>query len=215
MMNMMDSRIGHIAVEGLPGSGHNRLVLLIAERFEFHSELESNWFDIFAPPTKGESLFAEHLRRLVWRFEHQRSLIKTDMFRQRIVTDYVFDTHRLWGESVLEDSDRVLYQHIAEIISPPAVTPDLVVYLQCEPANLLRVLYKQKKSVDSRSLDSLVDSYNRFFFEYEKSPALIVRVDPNSLWESAAQVDELLQRIADHKGGKQYIMSRDTQLLDD
>ncbi len=215
MIPAMDTDIGHIAVEGLPGSGHNRLVLLIAEQFEFHSELESNWFDIFSPQTSSESAFSEHLRRLVWRFEHQRSLIKTDMFRQRIVTDYIFDTHRLWGQAVLEDSDRVLYQHIAEIISPPAVTPDLVVYLQCETAALARVLHREKKSVDNRSLTELVDGYNRFFFEYEQSPALIVRVDPNSLWESPAQVDELLQRIADHKGGKQYIMSRDTQLLDD
>ena len=78
----MNEDFKHIAVEGLPGSGHNRLALIIAEQFEYHPELESNWFDPFSTDGPAESALSEHLRRLVWRFEHQKSLIKTDMFRQ-------------------------------------------------------------------------------------------------------------------------------------
>ncbi len=212
---MMNPDFRHVAVEGLPGSGHNRLAMLIAEEFEYYPELESNWFDPFSADSAGESPLSEHLRRLVWRFEHQKSLIKTDMFRQRIVTDYIFDTHRLWGEAILEHSERILYKHIAEIVSPPEVTPDLVVYVQCEPGSLVKALRREHKHVQPDRLTALADGYNRFLFEYEKSPALIVRVDPNVLWESTEQVDELLARIAAHKSGKQYIISRDAELLRD
>jgi deoxyadenosine/deoxycytidine kinase len=212
---MSNPEFGHIAVEGLPGSGHNRLVMLLAERYEYHPELESNWFDPLSSDVRTESPLSEHLRRLVWRFEHQKSLIKTDMFRQRIVTDYIFDTHRLWGEAILENSARVLYKHIAEIVAPPKVAPGLVVYLQCESTTLLRALRHEHRSIDHERLTALTDGYNRFFFEYEKSPALIVRIDPNTLWDSEPQVDELLGRIAAHKSGKQYIMSRDAELLRD
>jgi len=203
----------HVVIEGLPGSGHQRLAQLIAERFEFHPELESNWFEPFATEGAVESPLSEQLRRLVWRFEHQKSLIKTDMFRQRIVTDYLFDTHRLWGDAILEHSARVLYKHIAEIVAPPQVTPDLAVYIQCEPGALIRALHHESKFVDPDRLTALADGYNRFFFEYEKSPALIVRVDPHALWESTGRVEELLSRIAAHKAGKQYIISRDAELL--
>jgi len=209
----MNPEFTHLAIEGLPGSGHHRLAMLIAEKFEFHPELESNWFDPFSTDGKTESPLSEHLRRLVWRFEHQKSLIKTDMFRQRIVTDYIFDTHRLWGDAILEHSERVLYKHIAEIVTPPEVTPDLVVYVQCEPSLLARALDLEGKSVHPDRLTALADGYNRFFFEYESSPALIVRIDPNILWESAARVEELLSRIAGHQAGKQYIISRDAELL--
>lgn len=210
---MKNPDFGHIAIEGLPGSGHNNLALLIAENFEYHPELESNWFDPLSTEGARESPLSEHLRRLVWRFEHQKSLIKTDMFRQRIVTDYIFDTHRLWGEAILDHSARVLYKHIAEIVAPPEVAPDLVVYLQSEPALLERALRREKRAFDPERLTALTDGYNRFFFEYEKSPTLVVRIDPNTLWDSTAQVDELLGRIAAHKSGKQYIISRDTELL--
>jgi deoxyguanosine kinase len=211
---MMNADFKHIAVEGLPGSGHNRLAMQIAERFEYHPELESNWFDPFSTDGTAESPLSEHLRRLVWRFEHQKSLIKTDMFRQRIITDYVFETHRLWGEAILEHSERVLYKHIAEIVAPPVVAPDMVVYLQCEPKALAGALNKEQKFVDAERLTALTDGYNRFFFEYEASPALIVRVNPEALWNSAERVEELLSRIAGHKSGKQYIISRDAELLD-
>lgn len=211
----MDAGVKHLAVEGLPGSGHNRLALLIAEKFDFHPELESNWFDPFAAEGSRESPLSEHLRRLVWRFEHQRSLIKTDMFRQRIVTDYLFETHKLWGEAILEHSERVLYSHIAEIVNPPEVAADLVIYLQCEPASLARTLRRERKTVETERLTLLADGYNRFFFEYEKSPALIVRIDPDVLWNSAGRVDELISRIAAHQTGKQYIISRDAELLND
>jgi deoxyadenosine/deoxycytidine kinase len=211
----MNPDFKHIAVEGLPGSGHNRLAMLIAEKFEYHPELESNWFDPFSVDGSAESPLSEHLRRLVWRFEHQKSLIKTDMFRQRIVTDYVFDTHRLWGEAILEHSERVLYKHIAEIVSPPVVAPNMVIYLQCEPKVLAGMLNKEHKFVEFDRLSALADGYNRFFFDYAASPALIVRVNPNTLWNSIEQAEELLSRIAAHKTGKQYIISRDAELLKD
>jgi|GEM_PF-2907219 len=210
---MNSPEYAHIAVEGLPGSGHDRLAMLLAETFEYHPELESNWFDPLAINSGPGSPLSEHLRRLVWRFEHQKSLIKTDMFRQRIVTDYVFDTHRLWGEAILENSERVLYKHIAEIVAPPKVAPGLVIYLQCESAALQRVLHRENRPIDPERLTMLTDGYNRFFFEYDRSPALIVRIDPGTLWNSETEVNGLLERIAAHRGGKQYIMSRDTELL--
>ncbi len=212
---MMNLDFRHIAIEGLPGSGHERLAMLLAEEYEYHPELESNWFDPFSSEDKNESPLSEHLRRLVWRFEHQKSLIKTDMFRQRIVTDYLFDTHRLWGDAILEHSERVLYKHIAEIVAPPEVAPDLAVYIQCEPEALIRSLHRENRRGDTDRLTALADSYNRFFFEYEKSAALIVRIDPTTLWDEPEHVHELLSRIAAHKGGKQYIISRDSELLGD
>ena len=67
----MNPEFKNIAIEGLPGSGHDRLAMLIAEKFGFHPELESNWFDPFSLEGVAGSPFSEHLRRLVWRLEHQ------------------------------------------------------------------------------------------------------------------------------------------------
>lgn len=193
-----------IAIEGLPGSGHTELAQWIGD--------QPGWYAACAeqPITLLGGGRASHLSPLLQvlldRFEWMQDLVGTDLFRQQIVTDYLFETHLLWAKSLLSEKDWGLYQKISAVITPPSSPPDMVVYLQAPEEELMDNLRILDKSIDGDRWRDLIASFNHHFFAYESTSLLVVRTSSASWISSEAAKAALLQRILTQRGAKTYLM---------
>lgn len=194
-----------IAIEGLPGSGHSAFARWIGEHPDWYAVCE----DVPLPgAAKGPrtSPLSPLLQRLLDRYERTQALVGPDLFRGRIVTDHTFDTHRLWARALLPEREWLLYQKIADVIVPPAVAPDLVVYLQAPVTELVAALRPLDKSIDVERWRELVAAYNHYFFAYENTPLLVVRIQSSSWTSTDGAREALWERIAAFPGGKTYLV---------
>lgn len=195
-----------IAIEGLPGSGNSDLAQWIGE--------QPGWFAACAeqPVNLSGAGRASHLSPLLQilldRFEWMQGLVGTDLFREKIVTDYLFETHLLWARSLLAEKDWSLYQKIASVIVPPPATPDLVVYLQAPDEEVVDSLRMLDKTIDADRWRDLITGFNHHFFAYESTPLLVVRTSSASWIGSDSAKNALLQRILTQRGAKTYLMGQ-------
>jgi deoxyadenosine/deoxycytidine kinase len=128
------------------------------------------------------------------------------------VSDFLLDKDKLFAKATLSDQELKLYEQIYDYLSLDLPTPDLVIYLQAETKTLHeRVMYRgieMEKSVSYEYLELLNESYKEFFFDYDRSPVLIVNSDYLDLESSMGDYDLLLNKLLDYfnkpEGSKMY-----------
>lgn len=195
-----------IAVEGLPGSGHSELAQWIGDQPGWYAACGEQ--PVTLSGAGRASLLSPILQILLNRFDWMQALVGTDLFREKIVTDYLFETHLLWARALLSEKDWHLYQKIAAVIAPPPVTPDLVVYLQAPEEEILESLRALDKSIDGNRWHELITGFNHHFFAYETTPLLVVRTSSASWLGSDSAKTALLERIMNQRGAKTYLMGQ-------
>ena len=88
------------------------------------------------------------------------------------------------------------------------ITPDLVIYLQADPAVLLNRIHKRgrrfERQIGADYLGTLNEAFNHFFFHYDESPLLIVNTDQLDFASRREHLDDLLSRIAEPFDGTSY-----------
>ena len=91
--------------------------------------------------------------------------------------------------------------------------PDLVIYLQASHRQLFeRVRGRNiayERSIDERYLGMLADEYQRFFYQFDAAPLLIVNSDRLNFVDDEADFDLLLQRIGEMKGPRAFFSKGD------
>jgi deoxyadenosine/deoxycytidine kinase len=193
-----------IAIEGLPGSGSTELAQWIGDQPGWFAACAEQPIAISA--SGRASLLSPILQILLDRFEWMQGLVGTDLFREQIVTDYLFETHLLWARSLLSEKDWGLYQKISSVIVPPPVSPDLVVYLQAPDEELMETLRQLDKNIDADRWHDLITGFNHHFFAYETTPLLVVRTSSSTWRGSESAKKALLDRIMTIRGAKTYLM---------
>ncbi len=193
-----------IAIEGLPGSGSSELAQWVGDQPGWYAACAEQPVTISG--SGRASLLSPLLQILLDRFEWMQALVGTDLFREQIVTDYLFETHLLWARSLLSEKDWGLYQKIASVIVPPPVTPDLVVYLQAPDEELIESLRHLERTIDTDRWRDLITSFNHHFFSYESTRLLVVRTSSASWLGSESAKTALLERILTIRGAKTYLM---------
>ena len=193
-----------VAIEGLPGSGHSEFAEWIGQ--------QEGWFTSF-PPRRIElgnagrtSGLSPLLQQLLDRYELAQSLVGTDLFRERLVTDQTFATHSLWARALLPEREWQLYEKIAAVIVPPPVNPDLIVYLQAPDVHVSEALRRLDRGVEPERWLELATSYHHHFFGWQECPVLVVRTQ-KSLRDATEEARRALWRqISDFRGTKMYLM---------
>ena len=193
-----------IAVEGLPGSGYDLLARWIGERPGWYSLTEEILLEEGARRSQPSPL-SVLLQRLLDRYEHAQEMVRTDLFREYLVVDHIFETHLLWARALLTEREWTLYQKIAAVITPPPVVHDLVVYIQAPPEDLVAALRAADRSVDPDRWRDLIAAYNRFFFAYDRSPLLVVRTQSSAWLSNDGAREALWERIQNYPGGRTYL----------
>jgi deoxyguanosine kinase len=204
-------KLKFVAVEGVIGAGKTTLAdmlsqtigaSLILEEFEQNPFLEEFYID------PQRYAFQTQIFFLLSRFRQMQELHQINLFRQKIVSDYLFDKDRIFATLNLFDKELKLYDGIARLMEKEVPVPDLVIYLQCSTQHLMDNIFKRgrsyEKNMDRDYIDALNEMYNQFFFHYNKAPLLVINTDEIDFKKSEKDYQDILVEINHHQSGTRY-----------
>tara|TARA_B100000965_G_scaffold234259_1_gene196207 strand:- start:7017 stop:7706 length:690 start_codon:yes stop_codon:yes gene_type:complete len=204
-----------IAVEGPIGAGKTTLTKLLADSFNYDTFLEKPAENPFLPDfytNPSQAALATQLFFLFQRVKQIQELKQEDIFSPNKVSDFLLDKDKLFAKATLSSEELKLYEQIYQYLSIDLPTPDLVIYLQAETKTLYeRVMHRgieMEKAISFEYLELLNETYKEFFFEYERSPVLIVNSDYLDLQSNRNDYNLLLEKLLDYfnkpEGSKMY-----------
>ncbi|HTN66530.1 MAG TPA: deoxynucleoside kinase [Burkholderiaceae bacterium] len=201
----------YIVVEGPIGAGKTTLAHQIAAHLRAQTLLEQPQENPFlekfyrdaaryALPTQLFFLF----QRIGW----LRDLAQGDLFEARIVSDFLLDKDNIFAQLTLSDDELNLYRQLYNQLRPQARTPDLVIYLQADPATLQARIEQRgipmEAAISETYLYRLCEGYSRFFHHYEAAPLLIINNEHLNPLQQSQDFELLLARIEQMRGRREF-----------
>ena len=211
-MSVLPEKFRHIVVEGPIGTGKTSLARRIAETAgaalmleapEDNPFLERFYRDMarYALPTQLFFLFQ--------RIHQLAELRQPDMFKGSTIGDFLFEKDPLFARLTLNDDELALYEQMYRHLKPQAPVPDLVIYLQAEPATLIERVRRRghahEAPISESYLTRLAERYTRFFHHYDAAPLLIINADHFNFIENDADFALLLRHIREMRGRREYV----------
>lgn len=199
-------------IEGLIGVGKTPLAKLLAERLEARlilEDLEGNPFLNDFYKNQERHAFQTQMFFLLSRFKQQQELLEYDLFAQRTISDYLFAKDKIFASVVLDEKEFQLYQKVISFLERNIPKPDLVIYLQATPENLLKKIKERgkeyEKDIELTYLLDLNEAYNRYFFHYDETSLLVINTDNFDFLNNKSDLEDLLEKIKKpHTGTKYY-----------
>jgi len=201
----------YIVIEGVIGVGKTSLSRLMGERLKaklVFEEVEENPFlkDFYRDRTRYA--FQTQMHFLFSRYQQQRNLRQMELFRDRMVADYLFQKDRIFASLNLSERELALYERLVGWLELDVIKPDVVVYLQASPDTLMARIARRgrpfERDMDRDYIAQLNEAYNHFFFHYLEAPLLIVNTNALDFVNNAEDFEDLLKRIVSHRQGTVY-----------
>ena len=204
-------KLRHLVVEGPIGAGKTSLARRLASRLAADLVLEqpeenpflAKFYDDmprYALPTQLFFLF-QRVRLL-------EPLVQPDMFRRAVVADFLLDKDPLFARITLSADELALYEKIYEALRVRAPAPDLVIYLQAQPAVLVERVRRRRvryeRDIGEDYLARLAEGYARFFYHYDAAPVLIVNSENLNFVERDADFELLVSRLRAMRSRREF-----------
>ncbi|RPI16727.1 MAG: deoxynucleoside kinase [Lysobacterales bacterium] len=201
----------YVVVEGPIGVGKTSLARRLAKSFGSELVLEQGDENPFLERFYRNPRAAAFQTQLYFLFQRARQiqdLRQADLFERVRVADYLLDKDRLFARLTLDDEEYALYEQVYSRLAIDAPVPDLVVYLQAPVDVLLERVARRgiayEQAIERRYLERLVESYSRFFLEYDAAPVLMVNATEIDLVGSEADYAGLLAEVVRARRGRHY-----------
>ena len=201
----------YVVVEGPIGVGKTSLARRLAKSFGSELVLEQGDENPFLERFYRNPRAAAFQTQLYFLFQRARQiqeLRQADLFERVRVADYLLDKDRLFARLTLDDGEFALYEQVYGRLAIDAPVPDLVVYLQAPVEVLLERISRRgihyEQVIERRYLERLVESYSRFFLEYDVAPVLIINAAEIDLVASDADYASLLKEVVRSRRGRHY-----------
>jgi deoxyadenosine/deoxycytidine kinase len=205
----------YIVVEGPIGVGKTSLVERLSERLGARKLLEvadDNPFLSNFYKDGRRYAFQTQLWFLLNRFRQQQELAQCDLFRQTLVSDYLFAKDKIFAYLTLEDHELSLYERIHSLLQVQVPTADLVIFLQASTEMLLhRIGVRGKpyeRDIAREYLEEMNAAYTHFFFHYTASPLLVVNTSDMDFVNRPEDLDDLVKTVREARPGTHYYVPR-------
>ena len=202
---------GYIAVEGVIGVGKSSFAVMLAARINaqlLNEEVLENPFLADFYKKRKRFAFSCQIYFLLSRYQQQQQLITRDLFRQRLVADYLYAKDSIFASINLSGHELSLYEKIAPVLSQNIPKPDIVIYLQASTPVLLERIRKRsmaiEKPIDYDYVEMLNKAYDYYFFNYSDTPLLVVKTDSIDFVANPEHFDDLIDQIHKPISGKKY-----------
>lgn len=208
---MSDRKQEYIVVEGPIGVGKTSLAKKLADTFKsetlFEEPQENPFLERFYHSPRQFALPVQ-LSFLFQRSKQISALKQGDMFRPGCVADFMLEKDRMFAGINLDDDELRLYDQVYQQLQLDLPVPDLVIYLQA-PVPVLQARIRKRgidyeRNMDSAYLESLVDAYTRFFYQYNVSPLLIINAAKINMIDNNEDYQALLEHLETVKSGRHY-----------
>jgi len=200
-----------VVVEGPIGVGKTSLARRLAKSFGSELVLEQGDENPFLERfyrNPRAAAFQTQLYFLFQRARQMQDLRQADLFERVRVSDYLLDKDRLFARLTLDAEELALYEQVYARLAIDAPVPDLVVYLQAPVDVLLERIARRaityEQVIERRYLERLVESYSRFFLEYDVAPVLTVNAAEIDLVGSDADFASLLAEVVRARKGRHF-----------
>ncbi|HEX2566117.1 MAG TPA: deoxynucleoside kinase [Burkholderiales bacterium] len=204
-------KLRHIAVEGPIGVGKTSLARRLAERLGAETLLEQPGENPFLARFYQDMARYALPTQLFFLFQRARQLeplAQPDMFGRATVADFLLDKDPLFARLTLSGEELALYERIYAAIRPQAPAPDLVIYLQAQPATLYERVRRRsaefERGLGEDYLALLAEGYARFFYQYNAAPVLIVNSENLNFVARDADFELLLARMRGMKSRREF-----------
>ena len=201
----------YLVVEGPIGAGKTSLARRLASRFTADLLLELPEENPFLARFYQDMARFALPTQLFFLFQRARllePLAQPDMFGRPVIGDFLLDKDPLFARITLSADEMALYQKIYDALRPRSPSPDLVVYLQAQPATLIERVRRRAKAyekpVSEEYLALLAESYARFFYHYNAAPVLIVNSDNLNFVERDADFELLVSRLRGMRSRREF-----------
>jgi len=204
-------KLRHIAVEGPIGAGKTSLARRLAERLGAELLLEQPGENPFLARFYQDMARFALPTQLFFLFQRARqleTLAQPDMFGRPTVSDFLLEKDPLFARITLSGDEMALYQRIYDAIRPRTPAPDLVVYLQAQPATLYERVRRRasefERGIGEDYLALLAEGYARFFYNYSAAPVLIISSENLDFVARDSDLELLLARIRGMKSRREF-----------
>ncbi|MCQ2105892.1 MAG: deoxynucleoside kinase [Fibrobacter sp.] len=201
---LTDNGVHFLAIEGVIGVGKTTLAKIIAERWKamfIEENFAENPFLEKFYQNKEAYAFQTQLFFLLDRHKQlQHSALQSDLFHDLLVSDYTYEKDQIFAAQNLVENEYAMYDQVAKALNKGIPHPDLVVYLQASVPTLLNRIKGRgramERTIEGSYLQSLMDRYDRLFWNYPYAPVLIINTDNIDFVHNESHLQLVLDAIA-------------------
>jgi len=192
-----------LVIEGNIGAGKTTLATKLADNLNTRLLLEQFADNPFLPKFYIEPekhAFPLELSFLAERYSQlKEELVKQDLFKPKIVSDYYFLKCLIFAKANLKEDEYDLYSKLFHIINHSLPKPDLFVFLYHPIEKLQKNIQKRgrsyEQSISKGYLEKVQSTYFDFLKQMNDLSVLVIDVNDNNFAEYANDYEKVVEII--------------------